>query len=67
MKRTYKVNGMTCGHCANSVKAALEHLSVNAAAEVNLAEGTVSIEGDLPVDAIKGAIAGAGYELEGEM
>ena len=67
MKRTYKVNGMTCGHCAQAVKSAIENLSSAAAVDVDLADGTVTIDNVPAVDGIKKAVEDAGYEFAGEI
>ncbi|GIP33766.1 copper ion binding protein [Paenibacillus sp. J2TS4] len=59
-----KVEGMSCGHCVNSVEGALEKLG--AAGKVDLAAKTVSIEFDeskISEDTIKNAIEDQGYDV----
>ncbi|WP_308639598.1 copper chaperone CopZ [Paenibacillus silvisoli] len=62
---TLKVQGMSCGHCVNSVEGALTKLG--AAGNVDLKSGSVTIEFDeskVTIDAIKEAIEDQGYEVE---
>lgn len=59
-----KVEGMSCGHCVNSVETALKN--IGAAGKVDLANKTVSVEFDeskLSLDAIKEAIEDQGYDV----
>ncbi len=68
--RTYQVRGMTCGHCAAVVTAELKKLeSVTAVAVDVVPQGdstvTVTSTADLAQDAVRGAVAHAGYELVG--
>lgn len=55
------VEGMTCEHCVGAVKRAVERLG--AEAEVNLAEGTVVVNGTDDVAAVRAAIVAAGYTV----
>ena len=59
-----KVEGMSCGHCVNSVETALKN--IGAAGKVDLANKSVSVEFDesqLSLDAIKAAIEDQGYDV----
>lgn len=59
-----KVQGMSCGHCVNSVEGAVKKLG--ALATVDLAAGSVAVEYDeskLTVDAIKETIEDQGYDV----
>lgn len=59
-----KVEGMSCGHCVNSVEGAVRNLG--ASAKVDLAGKTVSVEYDesaLTLAAIKEAIEEQGYDV----
>ena len=67
MNRKFKVNGMTCGHCAHAVKTAIENLSANTTADVNLEAGIVTVENSPDTDAVKAAITEAGYEFAGKI
>lgn len=61
---TLKVEGMSCGHCVNSIEGALKTIGVSG--KVDLSEGTVAVaydENQLTLDAIKGAIEEQGYDI----
>jgi copper ion binding protein len=64
---TVTVAGMTCGHCASSVREEVGHIAGVHAVNVDLASGTVRIDSDRPIDAdaIEGAVEEAGYQLAG--
>lgn len=61
MKVELKVAGMSCGHCAKAVTAAIQAKDPAAQIEVVLAEGLVRAETTLPRAEIAAAIAGEGY------
>lgn len=58
-----KVDGMTCGGCAASVKRALQALDANANVDVDLPSKTVKVETAAQLDAVKDAVEDAGYEV----
>lgn len=62
---TYKVDGMTCGHCASSVSGELDKLTGVTDVAVDLDGGlvTVTSEGELDLETVRAAIDEAGYEL----
>lgn len=60
-----KVDGMTCGGCAASVKRALQLLDSNACVDVDLPRKTVKVETTAQLDAVKNAVEDAGYEVLG--
>lgn len=60
-----KVDGMTCGHCAQTVTKAVEGLPSVARALVDLKAGVVTVEGAADEDAVRRAIEDAGYEVRG--
>ncbi|MCH5155903.1 MAG: cadmium-translocating P-type ATPase [Clostridiales bacterium] len=64
MKTVLKVDGMSCAHCAGRVQKAL--LSVNGVtgAEVDLASGTATVQGEFDVAAAVAAVQNAGYECK---
>lgn len=62
---TVKVEGMTCGGCARSVKAAIEGAAPGSNATVDLQAGEVRVEGASGVDAIAAAIEDAGFDYAG--
>ena len=63
---TYTVRGMTCDHCASSVRSEVEALPGVTDVRVDLATGRLEVTGSqafLPAE-IKEAVAEAGYELD---
>ena len=58
---TYKVDGMTCGHCLSAVKAAVGSVPGVHEVKVDLAAGTVTITGTPSDQAVARAISDAGY------
>lgn len=60
--KTIKVEGMTCNHCKASVESNLEMLDFVKHATVNLANKTVSLEGDLKMEEVKNTINSLGYK-----
>jgi copper chaperone len=60
-----QVEGMSCGHCVNSVEGALNKLGT--AAKVDLASKSVSVDFDenkVTLAAIKEAIENQGYDVK---
>jgi copper chaperone len=62
---TVTVTGMTCGHCAASVREEVGSIPGVSAVDVDLASGqvTIDIERQVEVDAIKTAVEEAGYQM----
>ncbi|BBX01214.1 cation-transporting ATPase [Mycolicibacterium moriokaense] len=62
---TVTVTGMSCGHCAASIREEVREIPGVRAVEVDLASGTVTIDSDKVVEpsAIRTAIEDAGYQL----
>ena len=65
---TVKATGLTCNHCAMSVKEEVSEIENVTGVEVEVVkdgESTVTIEheGDLPTESIAAAIEEAGFEL----
>lgn len=61
---TLNVQGMSCGHCVNSVETAMRNLGANA--KVDLAANSVTIdyeETKVSLDSIKEAIEEQGYDV----
>ncbi|OXM86151.1 cation transporter [Paenibacillus rigui] len=59
-----KVEGMSCGHCVNSIEGALKQLG--ASAKVDLGAKSVSVDYDessITLAAIKEAIEEQGYDI----
>lgn len=65
MKKKIIVEGMSCGHCVNHVKTALEELNGVNSVSVDLALKTAVVEVGSEIDNadIKAAIEDAGYEV----
>ncbi|MEU5939620.1 copper ion binding protein [Micromonospora sp. NPDC047548] len=62
---TYQVQGMTCGHCVNSVSAEVGAIEGVKDVQVDLASGqvTVTSESPLDTDSVRAAVDEAGYDL----
>lgn len=61
---TLNVQGMSCGHCVNSVEGALKN--IGAVAKVDLANDSVTVDFDeskVTLTAIKEAIEDQGYDV----
>lgn len=59
------VEGMSCGHCVNSVEGALTKLSGVSSAKVDLKDKNVTVEydNDVNIDTLKKAIEDQGYDV----
>jgi copper chaperone len=62
---TVTVTGMTCGHCASSVREEVGNIPGVTAVDVDLGSGKVTVDGERKVEpeAIKSAVEEAGYQL----
>ncbi|TCN31403.1 heavy-metal-associated domain-containing protein [Sinorhizobium americanum] len=58
----YKIEDMTCGHCARVVEGAIRGVDSAAAIKVDLGKKEVSIETAANKTAISDALRAAGYE-----
>jgi copper chaperone len=58
-----RVEGMTCGGCANSVKKSVQAVDSTAKVDVDLGSKKVRIETQLGIDQVKAAIVQAGYSV----
>lgn len=61
----FKVDGMTCGHCAQTVTRAVEAVPAVERALVDLKAGEVTVEGGTDSAAVRRAIEDAGYDVRG--
>ena len=59
---TYRVEGMTCGHCESAVRGAVAKVSGVEAVEIDLTSKRVLVRGDFDDAAVRAAIDRAGYE-----
>ena len=62
---TYPLTGMTCGHCAASVREEIEALPGVTSVEVTVDDGSVRVAADreLGRDEVAAAVTEAGYAL----
>lgn len=62
---TVTVTGMTCGHCATSVREEISAITGVTGVDVDLASGAVTIDSVAPLepDEIRSAVEEAGYRL----
>ncbi|MDQ0111116.1 copper ion binding protein [Paenibacillus harenae] len=62
---TLQVEGMSCGHCVNSIEGALKAIGV--VGKVDLTKNTVDVsfdENQVNLEAVKEAIEEQGYDVE---
>lgn len=62
MSQTITVDGMSCGHCEQSVEEALEGIDGITAARADHESASVTIEGSAETDALVSAVSEAGYD-----
>lgn len=62
---SYTVEGMTCGHCATSVREEVSELAGVHSVDVDVESGRVTVTSDtpLPADVVAAAVTEAGYRL----
>ena len=60
---TYEVQGMTCGHCVRAVTEEISGLDGVQSVEVSLEDGSAVVAGDPDPDAVRAAVAEAGYAV----
>lgn len=65
MKEVLKVEGMSCGHCVNSIESSVGELKGVSSVKVDLAgnEVTVEFENEETLNQIKETIEDQGYEV----
>ncbi|HTE61767.1 MAG TPA: heavy-metal-associated domain-containing protein [Solirubrobacteraceae bacterium] len=62
--REYAVQGMTCEHCALSVREEVSEVAGVSAVDVDLAAGRLTVNGiGVDAQAVRSAVADAGYEV----
>lgn len=62
---TYTVVGMTCNGCVNKVTSAVETVEGVDDIDVDVATGTLEVAGNVDDEAIRTAVAQAGYQIAG--
>jgi copper ion binding protein len=62
---SYTVEGMTCGHCATSVREEVSELEGVRQVDVDVESGRVTVTSDTPLatDAVAAAVTEAGYRV----
>ena len=62
---TFQVQGMSCGHCVNSVQSEVSAIDGVSAVDVDLTTGQVTVTSDTPIDpvSVTAAVEEAGYEV----
>ena len=65
MKKEIVIEGMMCQHCVKSAAKALEAVEGVTGVTVSLEEKQAVVEGTAPDEALRAAIADAGYEVTG--
>jgi copper ion binding protein len=62
---SYTVEGMTCGHCATSVREEVSELKGVRQVDVDVESGRVTVTSDTPLttDAVAAAVTEAGYRV----
>jgi copper chaperone len=58
-----QVEEMSCGHCVASVTRAVKAVDAQASVEVDLASRQVKVQSGAPLEAVKAAIADAGFPV----
>lgn len=62
MTTTITVEGMSCGHCEQSVEEALHGVSGVTDASADNEAGKATVEGDADADSLVAAVQDAGYD-----
>ena len=65
MTATYRVLGMTCDGCVRSITAAIQSAIPDATVTVDLAAGTIGVDGARDEAVIKEAVEDAGFDFGG--
>lgn len=63
MQEQFQVQGMTCNHCVRAVTDAVRRVDAGAKVDIDLASGTVRVEGDAPREHLAQAIRDEGYTV----
>ncbi|ABA56734.1 heavy-metal-associated domain-containing protein [Nitrosococcus oceani] len=65
MEKTYKVEGMTCGGCVQSVEKAINAVAPAATVKVDLENNHVTVTGIEDDNLVAQAVENAGFDYEG--
>ncbi|MEM1485755.1 heavy metal translocating P-type ATPase [Oscillospiraceae bacterium PP1C4] len=64
MKKTMRIEGMSCGHCSARVEKALNALEgVTATVDLEAKTAAITVEGSISDEQLKAAVTDAGYEV----
>ena len=66
MGKTFKVKGMSCSHCKANVEKAVAAVEGVTSVTVDLASGTVEVQGDAEAAKVIEAVTAAGYDCKAE-
>ena len=61
---TYSVPGISCGHCKNAIEAEVREVDGVQSAIVDIDARVVVVEGEATEEAVRAAVADAGYEVD---
>ena len=61
---TYSVPGISCGHCKNAIEAEVREVDGVQSAIVDIDARVVVVEGEATEEAVRAAVAEAGYEVD---
>jgi copper chaperone CopZ len=63
-RRGYTIKGMSCSHCVLSVREQVSEVAGVTAVDVDLPSARMNVTGhDISDDAVRAAVAAAGYEI----
>ena len=65
MTTTVSIAGMTCAHCVRAVFTSLAGVPGIHRADVSIGQAVIEHDGSVPAEAIRAAVALAGYEVTG--
>ncbi len=60
---TIKVQGMKCQHCVATAQKAMEEIEGIRKVAIDLDTGEIAYEGNAPIEVIRAAIEGKGYQV----
>ena len=64
MEHHFQVQGMTCGHCEQAVRKAIQRLDANAQIQIDRTQNQVDVQSEQPREALAHAIADEGYAVK---
>ncbi len=64
MQQIFTVTGMTCGHCEKAVTQAIRSIDPQAQVRIDRTQDRVEVESSQPREALAGAIAEEGYQVQ---